>query len=641
MFTFSESDYVWCPECSGSIRKGAYYCRYCRQAIGNKMYKDLKPHPNCTFDDVSQWLPSFTSLMTKCSDGLQERLKQADAAVAARGSTIGVPEGMTPEECSEDYRNHDTAQAEPPEPHINGLLMDILLSLLEQGESIAEICAHPRLQLLEMTPQDVLAESELRKSEMERNHKCEYCAEYTFPEDDECRFCGGSAERKPAKVDSFSNKPIDSFLLKAVIVYEAARGIVCGGEPIAVEILAANAVTPEQIEQEILRQRTSDARLPMNRYCKRMVELGLHCDWSPESMTVSSLVDLGSALDTRKNGRADEALIVYTHALNRIEGIEELTQERGRVYQYLSLLYQGKEDYEKYKEYHDLAQECQSYGMPEEFKELMRASDINSALLLQNLGVEEDPEKRLASLDASFSESDEMIAKFAEQLDGAVPGLGGVIAAVSDDLISGQMRTMRAAIEIEIAKNNGDYDLAESKLIEAIELLGDSWIHGAERPKMLCALAEIKHLQGDDTAADSRYHEAMRSADEYFEAKPAFARSAIWRSFQAYACFLRDTARNAESETYFKRAAAVLMEEIVEATAAYGERDEYNGAWAYLKGEHAKLLRALHRDEEASEMEESAQQHQKLADERDARVQTHKAKIAEQLGVNPDRFKKE
>ncbi len=522
MFTFPATDYKWCSQCAGNIRVDASYCRFCKKPLKNKLLQDGGFKPFMTIDAVSQWMPQFNTVITKISDDLRIRFEQADIDDPA--PEFGVPDGLTPQEYRIQNREGQSCLIGLPEPQELGLIYDMLLSLYAKGEPIREICDHPHFQLLEVTPQEVIAESELRKEEMAKNHKCVFCAEYIFPADDECRFCEGSVGKPPKSTDSFLEKSVDKQLLKDVILYETAQRIISDTTPMPKEILEANGISQDNVEQEILRLRGSSALPPLTRFCRRMQELGINKEgfFTPDTLTISELVDLGSALDSKKNSRYDEALIVYEHALKRTEGDEERIHERGRILDYISFYYQRQEDYAQYKKYHDLAKECNEFGLPDDMKALMEMSDLESLdMLSDDDAFDEDPEKRLANLNKRTGQSAELMEKMITDASNAAPGLGEAFAAMGS-AFDHRIEETRKTLEAEVAKKKGDYAEAEKKYAEALQFCG-SGIGSSSRSTILVSLAEIKHLQGDDTTAEATFSEALSSAIEYAEIMPLMA----------------------------------------------------------------------------------------------------------------------
>lgn len=628
MFTFSESDYKWCPQCAGSIRKDAKYCRFCRKPITNKLMKEVVFNPVMTIDSSSQWLPGFNNLVTKISSALRNRFELAD--IDFPPGAIGIPDGISPMEYRIQNRETQGCPHEPPEPHELGLIYDMLLSMQENGESLVELCDHPHLRLLELTPQEVTAEGELRKEEFEKNNPCLYCAEYIFPEDEECRFCGGTAEKPPRAHNRFENRQVDKQFLKDILVYESAVRTIAGTTSIAQEILDANGITKDTIEQEILRQRGSSAPLPMPRFYKRMSELNLTSIFSPESLSISSMVDLGSALDTKKVGRADEALIVYEHGIQRTEGKDDLMHERGRILEYLGLLYQRREDYVQYKKYHEMARECQMFGMPDDLKALMAGSDLANIQMLTD-DFDDDPEKRLASLNQMVGDTSDLISKFVSHANETLPGLGDAMTAVGN-VTDRHIQSSRLMLEAAIARNKGDFDEAERKYAEVLSLCGDSWRGTSDKSATLIALAEVKHLQGDNTTAEATLDEAMKCALDFAEAMPDFGDTFVWRCHLAFACFQRDTGKYVESEESFEKAVKMQQASVDEMMQRYGgEVEQYSSESFGIREQYAKLLRVLNRTEEADKMECEAERLKCEADQWNAKVKLHRATIADQL----------
>lgn len=631
MFTFPATDYKWCSQCAGNIRIDATYCRFCKKPLKNKLLQEAGFKPFMTIDAVSQWMPQFNTMITKISDDLRTRFEQADIDDPA--PEFGVPDGLTPQEYRVQNREGQSCLIELPEPQELGLLYDMMLSMYEKGEPIKELCDHPHFQLLELTPQEVIAELELRKEEIAKNHKCGFCAEYIFPDDDECRFCEGRTGQPPKATDSILEKTVDKRFLKDVILYEAAERIISGTTLLSKEILDANGITQDNIDQEILRLRGTDAMRPLTRFCKRMHDLGINKEgfFTPDTLSISELVDLGSALDSKKYSRSDEALIVYEHALKRTEGDEERIHERGRILDYISFYYQGKEDYVQYKKYHDLAKECQEFGLPDDMKALMDMSDLDTFEMLENDDAfDEDPEKRLANLNKRMSQSSDLLDRMISNASNAAPGLGEAFAAMGS-AVDNRIDETRKTLEAEVAKKRGDYAEAEKKYAEALQLCGTG-IGSSNRSTILISLAEIKHLQGDDTTAEATFAEALSNATEYAEIMPLMGDMCVWKCHLAIAKFQLDKEKYVESEDSFKLALQLQEQFVNGMMEKYGgDREEYSGEDANIKEPYAKLLRILNRNDEAEKLEIEVQQLRKETEQITLKRKEHRAKIAEQM----------
>ncbi len=630
MFTFPESEYQWCPQCAGNIRKDADYCRYCRKAISNRMLKKAVARSVHTIDEVSCWLPSFNTLITKLTPEFLERFEQADKDYPP--GTIGLPDGADPAQTRRANRETGFCSFDKPEPHVIGLLYDILLSLHENGESIAELCQYKHLQLLELTPQEVAAEIELRKEEFQRNYQCKYCREYIFPDGDDCRFCGGNEDNKPKAIIRPLHKPIDTTLLKDVLVYESARRKMNELDPIPDDILAASGITADAVDQEIFRQRSSNALKPMPRFYKRMVELNIASYVSPEARSINALVELGSALDTKKQERLAEALIVYEHALQRTENNVELIHERGSVLFYLALLYQRKEDMQQYKHYHDMAQECKTYGMPDEMKELLKQTDVQSLKSLVAHDFDDsDPEKRLAEMEKMLTGHTELMEQMVAQMESAVPGLGEMMAGIGN-ILDSTAQTSRLKLEAEIAHNKGNLD-------EAFEIYNKLLAHTSESisplhgtPNILCSLAEIKFQQGDHVAAENFFKEAMSQSNELREASEDIGRIAVINANFNYGRMLRDIGRLPEAEEKLLTAIKLQAENRDEMIARYNsERTDFSGHTAAYNTEYIKLLRLMNRNDEADKLEAETVQLQKEAEEANENYKKHREKYSQQM----------
>ncbi|HND08740.1 MAG TPA: hypothetical protein PL012_23850, partial [Candidatus Obscuribacter sp.] len=155
-YAFSESEYKWCPQCGGNIRREAYYCRYCHKPIENRLLKQVAVPPYTAIERASEWLPQLPAVKDKCHQDFTIRLGQT------RPSTMA--ETLSGLVAAESNSGEQTLCPHAlPEPQTAGLLMDILLSCYEQGENLPQVCEEPRLKLLELAPQEVVAEDELRE----------------------------------------------------------------------------------------------------------------------------------------------------------------------------------------------------------------------------------------------------------------------------------------------------------------------------------------------------------------------------------------------------------------------------------------------------------------------------------------------
>lgn len=619
MYTFAETEYQWCPQCGGNIRQQATYCRYCRKKIENRLNRRVSRPPFVNLRNLKEWLPNLADLRKSCAAEFCGRMERAEAEAP---TPVEDPPGLFPD------REH-LCPHEPPEQEVTGLLHDILLSLYENGAPVADICDEPRLKLLEITPQEIAAEHELRKDEMQKGHRCRHCQEFIMANNEECRFCEGSeVKTPPQKISTFLEKEIDASLLKDVILYESAWRSLNEEDAFPQEILDVNACKQEQVEQEILRQRAGSFELPTPRFCRRMVELNLVSYWSPEQLCVMALADLGSALDTKKAGRSDEALIVYEHAMRRTEGKDELMQERGNVLTKLSTMYLRKDDDARYKLYSSMANECHKFGMSDDMKAMMDKSHENMQNIFKGTDLlNMDAEQRLASLDEELNSTSMMSDLFAG-MEETIPGLGEMFASLSSGLEQ-MMQSTRLSLEAEVAQKNGDLELAESKYIEALSKTDEDRISGVSiKISILCSLGELKHLQGDDGKSESLLKEAFECATEYAEAEPSIGNSSLLPVLVSLASFMKDVGRHEESEQHFKSALKLQRDTASEYIEKYsGNAADYCGQEADIKEKYAELLRVLKRDEEAAQLEAETNELKKAAETRQAELKARRAKL--------------
>lgn len=227
MFEFDKNTYQWCSNCDGNVRRNAHYCRYCRKAIGCKL---LKPNTSesATYlvSSTAYWLPEFDLILKNISPAFRARIEEADlnAKRVDLKSTVSQQDYMTAE------RNAGLCPPLPPLPNESGLLIDLMLSLHAQNFPSAPLCEDPRLQLLGVTPGLIESEAELRALEYKTGEPCKYCAEYILGGENACRFCEGSPQKPPnfREVDMTGLSRYDESLLRRVLVYEAAQGILEG-----------------------------------------------------------------------------------------------------------------------------------------------------------------------------------------------------------------------------------------------------------------------------------------------------------------------------------------------------------------------------------------------------------------------------
>jgi tetratricopeptide (TPR) repeat protein len=629
MFTFSDAEYKWCISCNGNIRKESSWCKLCRNPITSKFFARESAFPMNTINDAARWLPRFNSLIVNCSNELQERLKRVDDETPP--PTIGIPDGVDPLIYRVESRDEEVCGHEPPDPTVSGMLWDFLLAIHASGASLQEICAHPKLQLLEITPQEILAEYELRKSEIENGQRCRYCSEFILSQDLEpCRFCEGLGDKTPKQRPSFLSPPLNLELLRDVILYEAAVRTMSGAEQISPEILAANKIDASIIDREVLKQRSSAAP-PMTRWLRRMRELGLKSYLHFDSMLISSFVDVGTALKKRD----DEAIIVLEHAVARGENLPEAQYDVGRALEHLSLIYKKRQNYEKAKELQERAKKCMTYGMDEATKQMMESMTTGLGDLEDTLGVDEDPEARLISYEETLKNFTARSDALTAHMESVMPGLGAALSGFVQSLSAETNRVGNVGklrLEAGVAEKQGDYKLAESKYLEVLDVVGEGISITSLKSGVLTDLAALYQKTGDLVQAEARFHEAIDYSRELFEAKPDFGGVPLATARAAYAKFLRDQKRFDEACKEFQ--IAINMQEAIahEFSEKYGHDVEtYSDGLAMTLVEYAELLTLMNRTEEAVEVKARAKSLNDFIEARRAEIAAQR-KVEKEFG---------
>ncbi len=613
MYTFSEAEYKWCPQCAGNIRLEAAYCRFCHKPIENRLLKTVSLPPFVTVRSIREWLPNFAELKTKLP---VEFLNRLETAAAAAPKQIG--------ESIEDMRRkpggENICPHEPPEANVVAILTDLFLALYAHGESINQYCDYPQMKVLEITPQEIAAELELRNAEYEKGHRCSYCREFILENNEECRFCEGADGKIPVAVENTWEKPVNPHLLKDVLVYEAAWRKIHDEDAVPTEILASNSCSEKEIEQEILRQRNGSSELPMTRFTRRMIDLGLATYFSYEQLSMMALSELGSALDSKKVDRSDEALIVYEHALRRTEGNDELMSQRASILTNLSTFYSQKKDDSKSKLYRSMAHECSKFGMNDEMKAMMDKSNESLENMFKGDSLfDMDPEKRLAALEKDAGAGFGGLGDMAGKIEALIPGMGDFFASLTEG-IQGTVNLSRLMLQAQVAEKNGNLQEAESKYNQALPLADQDRITGTtSKIAIMNSLAEIKKKSGDMPAAEKLLNEAMEYSKEYAEAHPSLGKTALLQTLANHASYLRDVGKYEESELEFQQALKVHEEVSSAFIKEYGgDPADYASQEAEIKEKYLLLLKAQKRDQDANRVEAEVAQLRKTAEAREA-----------------------
>lgn len=442
MFTFSEQDYKWCVECNGNIRKDAYYCRYCRKPVGSKLLSSKAPTNVSNFiTAAARWLPDFDKLLAGMPAPLRERIRASDEDVA-QPQIWGIAAGIDPDEHRKNDRNSGICPPNPPRGSELGLVWDILISLHANKVPLAPICADLRLQLLELTVGEVVAEYELRRSEIEGGKQCKHCAEYIFVDDDRCRFCTGSENAPPERSEETQIPDIDRFdqsLLRNILCWEMATRRINNEDLLSENLMMNHATTSSDVDNQILKLKQNPDMVPISRWRERMIQLGIipnyyqgdssidyDCDFDyfclqDISALIRSLCPSYSK-DITKFINPEVALIVVDHALNRWQKNRHYNREKHSLVSSKSLVYSALKDNENYEKYRKESDDLLREQLPEEYREMMQISledRIKPLLDNPNAGTED----RLNALEERQKELHKLQDERIERMNSLMPVL--------------------------------------------------------------------------------------------------------------------------------------------------------------------------------------------------------------------------
>ncbi len=597
-YAFSETEYKWCPQCGGNIRREAYYCRYCRKPIENRLLKQVAVPPYTAIERASEWLPHLLVVKDRCHPDFTVRLRQTSPTTMA--------ERIAQQLAAESNSGEQTLCPHAlPEPQTAGLLMDILLSLYEQGESLPELCEEPRLKLLELTPQEVVAENDLRVTEQESGSQCRYCGEFILPASEECRFCQGSEAQAPQPILEPVEKKIDTALLKAVLFYEYAwRKLHKEDNPLE-QLFDESTLNSEELAAELARQRAGVYDMPTSRFCRRLFQLNLASYYSKERLSLMEIADLGSSLESKKVAKNTEAQIVLEHALRRTEGKDELMMERSTILNYLCLLFYNKDE-TKHNLYKAMARSCEIFGMDEQTGALTEYSyQMLDALAKDSRLLEGHPEYHLDQLEAMLSQDPtNPSGNFIGKLAAVLPEGNAFFNAIKSSL-SNIVSSSRLSVEAHTAMENEDFETAESKLREALKLESeDSVTAGSNRLTILLDLAQVKRKTNDADSAESILQEGMKLATELEEVNPVLFRFLLSKTRQSLADFLKAAGRYEEAEREFQAIFKLQEEIMAESARRYGTTSE---DWVRKQIEnlekYAQLLTVMKREADLQNIE--------------------------------------
>ncbi len=501
MLTFSDQEYKWCPECNGNIRKDAYYCKFCHKPIGSKLLKTKQADGVAQLiTKAARWLPDFNSVLRAIPTPLRDRIDEADRNTPA--PYIGLPPGVDPEECRNAERNCDLCAPHPPSSAEFGIIVDILIGLHANGQPIAALCADRRLQLIELTTGEVVAEFELRVAEIQGGQKCRHCAEFRAVDEPVCRYCGGTEDSPPNPIDyriqllaEFEH--YDPTLLRNVLLWEAAKRRIENEPPVEEETLQAHNIGEADIDRQILTLRQNPNRLPRSRWRERMFQLGIEpgyyestafpimgytCDFDYFQLT--DIDSLGRAMtpdfSCKAHDNAGAALFVFDHLLSRWQNNPHFSRNKHSILSGKSMVYLHLKDDENHKRFEKEAKEAQLESVPEEFRAAMEfALDTTDDSMDFKALLEMDPELRLQSIERLGEQSAKKQSQLAERMDTLIPGLTDAFAGMLE-LTSVSMQITKLLLQGQIALKKAD-SVTACRQFESALALGDNSIQDVSR----------------------------------------------------------------------------------------------------------------------------------------------------------------
>ncbi len=617
MFTFSKEEYKWCVECEANIRKDAYYCKLCRKPVGSKLLAAKTPrNVSGTITEAAHWLPNFIELLEAIPAPFRARIDEADAATPP--PHIGLKPGVDPVKNRKNTRNSNVCAPNAPSDQELSLVMDILISLQSQGFPLAAVCSDPRLQLLELNVGEIVAEHELRLSEIQNGQKCRHCAEFILNGVEQCRFCTGTESDLPQACEDNTLMLIsryDSSLLRNILIWEAATRRLNNEAPLSDEIISPHEITEEEIDLQILSLRQNPKVLPLSRWRKRMLQLEIspaYCENDQElqfglDFEYFALADIGalaraltpSFITRSKTTNPQEALVVVHHGLSRWQANRHFDKEHHILLNAKAMVYLSLDDNENYKKYSEEADALVSKSLPEDCKDLVDKSRFEKLLKMKD-----DPDAQLKDLEERANELLKRRSESMEKMNKLVPGMNELFNDL-EKRTSNIFDLQKHALKGESALKVSDYKTACAEFEAAIAMVGNgNELDINSRCGLTVKLADAQFLNGDANLAEATFQRALSDAADITEAKSKLNPSSLVH--HRYAAFLRDTGNHARSEEYFQKAFHDYAEQIAQYIAeGFLKPDHSTENWK-IKEDYAKLLRAMGRDEEAAKVEAEA-----------------------------------
>ena len=611
MFTFSDHDYKWCVECCGNIRKDAFSCKFCHKPVGSKLLQAKLPQNVGGFiTSAARQLPGFDDILQSIPREFKKRIDDADEK--SPPPYIGLSPGVDPGENRHRERNSNICPPNPPNAIVSGLVWDILISLHAQGLSLTKICSDPRLQLIELSPGEISAEYEQRVHEINGGHKCKHCAEFVRSDDEVCRFCGGTAQNPPKPINAMlvlteDISRFDPTLLRNILIWEAAKRRIDEAPSLEQEVLNKNRITDDEVNRQILTLRQNPDQMPRSRWRQRMFDLGISPgyldagqEFDLDYFMLEDIAMLGRALTPdftiNENADAQQALIVFDHALNRWQNNRFYAQQKYLLLSGKAMVYLHLNEDENYQRFKREGDEALLEMIPEEMRRSLQESMNEPKMPLLDGLDKMDPEQRLQSLENVEKDFIEGQTERLDRMNALIPGLGEVfqgIGAASNRML----QVSKYALKAQSALEKSDPDSACKEYESAIVLLGTDVHDVSRRAELLLQLANAQLVKGDKESAEDSFRRAFADAADVLEADLDPNPSS--QAHHKYACFLRDNGTYSSAEEHFLKAFSFYSqsrERLID--KGWLPADSPRDSWR-MKEDYAKLLHSMARYDEA------------------------------------------
>lgn len=601
-FEFSEENYQWCGQCGGNVRRDVDWCRYCHKKIGSRFLRDERiVHPSNIVDAAAHWLPDFNDVVGKCSQPLQARIHQADLDLARE-----LSEDDEKFLQSKDERRTTSVCSEfPPQAQAAGLVWDIMLSIYGEGRNVEDICKDARLELIGITPDTLNAEGILRRREAETGNACAYCFEFNLKDVDECRFCGSDGTHPPRKVEQvIVLRRLDPDLLHDVFVWEAGYARANDGEALPAELLEKHGLTADIIEREAERHRRSEASFPLSEWRAKQSRLGVKTERPLPDFAVEDLLSLASGCSWER--RHDEAMIVYQHAMRRVDECENQLLAKTRILTGLATVAMNRNDPDAYQKYNNEANELRRAGMPAALRKMTAESGQDGAKTggkpeSDHMRKVREANAQLAEQSAPATEVNKVLLRLNKKMS---------------NMMGNTIELAKLRLDADVAREAGELERAATLIELGLSRLRNNVSDVLKQVDLLGMLAHVQKLQGDLDVAEATHKHAISICEELAELGDGQEHPVLEHANFRYGAFLMEQKRYEEAESHFQRALEGdrKHEECLPETLRF--RGPYiSEVEATIKSELSKLYRATNRLSEAEQAEAELESIQKQLSE--------------------------